>query len=132
MGVYRGRINRASYWLALGGIVLILTVIGMLGAKHGAVSEVLLIFLCVPRLHDIGKSGWFVLIGILVELAGLIIGISFFTLAEVPAILGVPAIIIVGLLIWLGSIPGNPKANRWGEPPAPGLSFTRRSQAPNQ
>jgi uncharacterized membrane protein YhaH (DUF805 family) len=132
MGTYRGRINRASYWLTLGGVVLILAVLRIAGAKHIAVSEVVLIFVCVPRLHDIGKSGWFVLIGIFVELASLIIGLSFFTRAEVPAIFGVAGIIIIGLLIWLGTIRGELNVNQWGEPPAPGLSFKRRSQASNQ
>lgn len=124
-GAYKGRINRAAYWLALGVIILVLAILRNFGSKHAPVSEGVLIFLCAPRLHDIGKSGWFVLIGILVESVAIIIGLSFFTSAEFPAIVGVAALAIFGLLIWLGTIPGDPAANRWGEPPAPGLSFIR-------
>ena len=129
MSAFSGRLNRAGYWLAFGIITLGLVVLQIVGARHAAISEVVLAILCVPRLHDIGRSGWFVLIGIAIEAAGLAIGFAFFPVAQVPAVLGAAMLVIIGLLIWLGTIPGEADANRWGEPPAPGLSFARRTDA---
>jgi len=132
MSAFNGRLNRATYWLALGVIVLVLATLKIVGSKHAAVSEAALVILCVPRLHDIGKSGWYVIVGILIELAGIIIGFAFFPLAQAPAFVGAAVIVVTGLLIWLGAIPGDPRANHWGEPPAPGLSLNRLRRTPEK
>jgi len=126
MKTFRGRINRSWYWLALGLLAVIYLALNLAAYKQVPVSEVALIFLCVPRLHDIGKSGWFVLIGIGTELLGIAIGFAFFSLG---GILGSAALVIVGLLVWLGAIPGDPNPNAWGEPPLPGLQWRRQNRA---
>src|SRR5262245_347068 len=123
MRALRGRTNRALYWVGLCTVALLFTVLNLLSSNPVGVSEAVLIFLCVPRLHDIGKSGWFVLIGVGIELVAMIIGFSFFSLDDARSVIGWGTLIILGLLVWLGTIPGNPGPNAWGEPPAPGLQL---------
>jgi uncharacterized membrane protein YhaH (DUF805 family) len=114
--------NRAMYGLFLGIILLLYVGISLLASKPPSMSEVVLIFLAVPRLHDIGKSGWFVLIGLAVEVAAIAVMVSL-PLEQARGIVGLASLTIVGLMIVLGVIPGSPDSNRWGEPPEPGLSF---------
>ena len=125
MKAFQGRMNRAWYWLGIGAVAVIYLVLILIEARQVPISEVALVFLCVPRLHDIGKSGWLVLIGLAVELLGLIIGFSFFSLEDAQGVIGLAGLLIAGLLAWLGAIPGDPKPNAWGEPPAPGLQIRR-------
>jgi uncharacterized membrane protein YhaH (DUF805 family) len=124
--------NRALYLLTLSLVILLYLTLNFVSSKHGSISEGVLIFLCIPRLHDIGKSGWFVLIGIFIEVIGLVVGFSFFSLEGAKAVEGLAVIIIIGLLIWLGTIPGDPTPNRWGEPPAPGVQFWRGKRLKNE
>lgn len=126
MRALNGRMNRPTYWLSFGIVVLLYVAINFMSDKPIAASEVVFVFLCVPRLHDIGKSGWFVLIGFAVELVGVVVGFSFFALEEAKAVMGLAVLVMVGLAIWLGTMRGEPFANKWGEPPLPGLNFRQR------
>src|ERR1700741_4457841 len=56
----RGRINRATYWLCLTAIAAIFAAILAFTDRRVPYGELVLIVLCVPRLHDIGRSGWWV------------------------------------------------------------------------
>jgi uncharacterized membrane protein YhaH (DUF805 family) len=122
---WSGRINRATYWVCVGLIVALYLLFNLISSKHTAVSEVVLILVCVPRLHDIGKSGWWAGGVFLAEIV--IAVISFATLplklATIP--LGVFVVIVGALMIWLGAIAGDPLANRFGEPPLRGVTLTR-------
>jgi uncharacterized membrane protein YhaH (DUF805 family) len=119
----KSRMNRAMYGLLLGILLLVHVTLSVLGSKSVSVSEVILVFLAVPRLHDIGKSGWFVLVGLAVEVAGIVIGSSL-PLEQAQSVFALTSLVIAGLMIWLGVIPGSPDPNHWGEPPEPGLSRT--------
>jgi uncharacterized membrane protein YhaH (DUF805 family) len=114
MRALSGRMNRAMYWLTLGAVVSLYVIINIVSPKQIGVSEAVLVFLCVPRLHDIGKSGWFVLVGIFLELIGLAIGYSFFSLEGAKIIAGLAIFVIMGLLVWLGTIRGDANSNQWG------------------
>ena len=59
--MFSGRTNRATYWTGIAVILVLMSVIGVATGKPPHIGEVVLIFLGVPRLHDIGKSGWLVL-----------------------------------------------------------------------
>lgn len=80
---FKGRSSRADYWWAVVGNIIISIVLGLIGSLLGSFGSVLVtlislvlavpgIALTVRRLHDIGKSGWFVLI-FLVPLVGVIL-----------------------------------------------------------
>ena len=121
MSFMRGRINRAVYWLIVCVAIAMYVVIDLVARKPTGVSEVVLVFLCVPRLHDIGRSGWLVLWPILFEVGGAIAAFTLLPLATATAAMGVVVLVIATLLIWLGCIPGQPTANKFGDPPTPGL-----------
>jgi uncharacterized membrane protein YhaH (DUF805 family) len=119
----KGRINRATYSTMLGLVIFLYAAFTLMGAKTPGVSEVVLVFLCVPRLHDIGRSGWWVLVLFAIEIISVIAGIALLPADDLMAALGVATMIIVALLIVLGILPGQPRANRWGEPPEPGVQW---------
>jgi uncharacterized membrane protein YhaH (DUF805 family) len=115
--------NRVMFWVSLVIVAAIYIVITVISSKQVGVSEVVLIFVCVPRLHDIGKSGWFALIGVAIEMVGIAVGLAFFPFGQFPVAMGVAGVIILGLIIWLGLARGDPNPNAWGDPPAPGIQF---------
>jgi uncharacterized membrane protein YhaH (DUF805 family) len=118
-----GRINRSSYWLGLLLFVAIFIALGLLTAKPPHVTEVVLVILATPRLHDIGKSGWWAGGVFLAEIAIVVIALVAFQLDTAMAVFGLFALVVMGLLIWLGTVPGDLNPNRYGEPPIPGISM---------
>ena len=122
----RGRINRGEYWLALGIIVAFLIVVSVLGVRPPQVVELMLIFLCVPRLHDLGKSGWWVCIPLAIELVGAVAAFASFSVDEAYVVFGGVMLVVVGCVVVLGLIPGQPNANRFGDPPQSMFAFKER------
>ncbi|MGY1837989.1 MULTISPECIES: DUF805 domain-containing protein [unclassified Modestobacter] len=121
--VSRGRISRRTYWLAYVLPILVLTVLAMsadfafgfsevtsttttatsVSAEFspGIVLPVVWLVLLVPsissnvtRLHDRGHSAWWLLIGLIPLVGGLV------------------------LLVQLGFLPGEERTNDYGPPPA--------------
>lgn len=89
---FEGRSNRGEYWWAFLAIILIsigLTVIdamlgiGLLGLIFSLATLVPGIAIGIRRLHDIDKSGWFLLIG-LIPLIGALVLIYFFIQKPTP------------------------------------------------
>jgi uncharacterized membrane protein YhaH (DUF805 family) len=115
-----GRVNRACYWLGLAMTISTLVAINMLSSEPVRISEAILAIFCVPRLHDIGRSGWWLLAPLALEVGG---GIASAVYLPPETMEAAPALVIVGFLIWLGAVPGEVKANRFGDPPPPGLQF---------
>jgi len=115
--------------MAIGLIAILYLVFNSMGGKHVAVSEVVLIFICVPRLHDIGKSGWWAAAFFLLEIIVAVVAFSTLSLDAAKTVLGLFVLVVVGFLIWLGSVPGQPEPNSFGEPPAPGIQLKARSKS---
>ncbi len=96
---FSGRARRYEYWMfCLANIIIgfVLGLIPFVGATlSGLYSVVVLIpslALCVRRLHDIGKSGWYYLITL------------------------IPVVGIILVLIWFCT-DSDAQPNRWGESP---------------
>lgn len=128
MAMLQGRMNRAMYWLCVAIIAALYFAMNFVFQKHTPISEVVLIFLCVPRLHDIGRSGWFALIPIALEIGAAVAAFSSLPQETALTVMGIIVLIIGGLIIWLGCIPGDPSTNRFGEAPTPGLEFKRANR----
>ncbi len=108
---FKGRASRAEYWLFYAFVsfaVMIISVIGtvlavvsqMLGTAVLALLGLACLALIIPglavavrRLHDINKSGWFILIGFIPVVGALV-------------------------LLYLFVLGGDKQANRFGEVPA--------------
>ena len=130
--LYRGRFGRGMYWFLLGVIasmylwVWMYLSINLLDAPYG--NGLILLTLCVPRLHDMGKSGWFVLFAGVPVLFAAMIG-PYFSLEGQNTVALLMLSAIAGFVILLGVVPGDPKPNRWGSPPDLGLAFRRSLHA---
>ncbi len=88
---FTGRARRQEYWMYMLVVVIIEVALVILGAILGSISGVLAtvmsiisglfglailvpsLALCVRRLHDIGKSGWWVLISLVPAVGGIIL-----------------------------------------------------------
>lgn len=130
---YRGRINRAKYWIAIGIYFAVSLGLGGLGmglarttGVNLAVSVIaVVIYLSmtysgfvvgIKRLHDRNKSGWWLLVFYL--LPGVLSGMS---MADVSGLGDVFSLISGALSIWtlieLGILRGTIGANRYGPDP---------------
>jgi uncharacterized membrane protein YhaH (DUF805 family) len=135
----QGRSSRKEYWI---GVALLLIVgiglaYGDVGGASGA-TTFLWILVWNRRLHDIGQSGWIILIplGLLIvcAAAGLVLGgdelVSAFEysqkgsgpVSERGAALFVGLVLVLlaiqfGFTIWLGVKKGEPGENRFGPVP---------------
>ncbi len=82
---FNGRSSRSEYWWAYLGIMLIFFVIGLVSGLLGetvgsAVIGIAYLAILIPsiaiavrRLHDVDKSGWFLLIALIPLIGGLIL-----------------------------------------------------------
>ena len=87
---FNGRSRRKEYWMFILGVVIVAIVLGiiegamgmsgMVGGVYGPLTTLLLLGVLIPgiavqvrRFHDQDKSGWFVLLGLIPLLGGLIV-----------------------------------------------------------
>lgn len=119
----QGRYGRGEFWGVTIVLVLASLLLGGVAAVGPAVLKVVAglsnIFVVVAsvnnatkRLHDHGRSGWWQL------LPGFFLGVGQVMAEETGNLLGV-ALTLVGALIWLvwlGFMPGQKTANRFGPP----------------
>jgi uncharacterized membrane protein YhaH (DUF805 family) len=124
----RGRMNRATYWLCLAVILAVVAVMSLFGIRPPRVGEAMLILMCVPRLHDLGKSGWWVLIPFGIELVAILVGIEVVPAGEAYVAFSGALFAIAGFILLLGLIRGEPQPNRFGEPPKSPFAFRERAK----
>lgn len=133
----RGRSGRGRFWAVIGGYWLALIAVGALVAIASPVlGEVIVMVIALPviiavmvvgilnsvkRLHDLGRSGWWLL---LIMAIYLVISLP----AEVGRAKGDPDLLAAGALIQLlftlfylgllGGLPSQKRSNRFGDPAA--------------
>lgn len=134
---FKGRARRSEYWWAQLGFVIIMLLLswipvaGQLVALYISIASYALGF---RRLHDTGRSGWWIgaplivgciLLGILVATAGLsflegdtrqVANMGMGVMALL--IIGYLALMIVGIVIFVFTLfDSHPEANKYGESP---------------
>lgn len=124
LGPFRGRINRATYAVFLGVYVVVFA--AAIAVQFRIPGEVLLTFICVPRLHDLGRSGWWFGLAILLELVVVIAGLALLNMPGISAFAGLVALAAPAMV--LAFIPGQHAANRFGSAPPPGVSISRSAR----
>lgn len=118
------RMNRATFGLML-ALLVVASAVMINTMKRPPGAEVILLFLLVPRLHDIGWSGWWALLLLVGEFGAIAFG-SFAGGADgILIAVGLFVIATVVCLILLSFIPGQPETNRWGDPLPPGIHWKR-------
>lgn len=131
---FSGRANRTEFWtFFLGGLFVssILNVLAsqpFIGFFAALTSAAWWIVTLVPtwtvafrRLHDAGRSGWWITAPLIVMCALFILFpislfFSFFTFVALGPVCFITGVLFVIVLIFC-ALPGERKANRWGEPP---------------
>jgi uncharacterized membrane protein YhaH (DUF805 family) len=132
---FSGRINRAKYWLAVliyFAIYIVLAAFGYVtddSAIYQAINGMLniVIFISslavgVKRLHDRGKSGWYLVLfyivpGVLVT-AGIVVGTVMEESIVIASVLGLAAFVVgVWAFVELGCLRGTIGANQYGPDP---------------
>ena len=141
-----GRIGQKDYWIGL----LILFAVWVLSPVLHILAPLVWVALFYPwvcvaakRLHDFGKSGWLVLVPVVVGIVALTLGVIFGgvslfsagyvafndgfepstwavllgALGVMLAFLCIAAVVKLVFLLWVGLSAGDPAANRYGPPP---------------
>jgi len=142
-----GRIGQRDYWLGV-LILIVLWVLSHLAHIFAPLIWLLLLWpwVCViaKRLHDFGKSGWMILIPVVIGCIAVIGAIVAGGVGVIAAIfaaatdggsdavnwmsalgalgvalvfLGVAAVVKIIFLIWVGAVRGDAGDNRYGPPP---------------
>lgn len=135
-----GRIGRQAFWigwLMLLGAHVVAGWIPLIGQVIALAAIFAWVCLCAKRLHDMGRSGWWQLLPIvlgpvLIVGSALSVGIGatlahltngdadWAALAGVGGLfvsLAIAFVAVVGFTLWLGITEGQPGENRYGEPP---------------
>jgi uncharacterized membrane protein YhaH (DUF805 family) len=123
MKAFSGRVNRATYWAQICLFSFLYAIFSALLKQGVHLQEVVLAFVCVPRLHDIEKSGWAFLAGAAVELIGAIASVTVLPVDNQYVGLGITTIFVTCLVVWLGIIPGEAEPNRFGAAPPSGVAI---------
>ena len=123
MRLFNYRMNRATFALLLTALVFAYVVmVNTMERVPGA--EALVALIAIPRLHDIGRSGWWLLTLFAGEIAAVAIGWQGGTEGILIAG-GLYVLFALLVLIVLAAIPGEREPNRWGDPPPGGINFQR-------
>ena len=133
-----GRIGRQVFWigwLMLLGAHVVAGWIPLVGQVIGLIAVFAWVCLCTKRLHDMGRSGWWQLLPILLgpvliigsalsigigAILGEITNTDWAALAGVGGLLvsvAIAFIAVAAFTLWVGVAEGQPGENRYGEPP---------------
>lgn len=112
-GWFEGRANRNEYWLwAAPNLVIGLALAAVVSPLFAYVQSVIFTCIWIRRLHDLGRTGWWVAaINVavnLVTLGGQLSGAALVT--------GLGALLYVGAVAVMGIVPGQPRENEYGPP----------------
>ena len=118
------RANRITYAVHLAIFVAMVVVLLNIWGKPGP-TEVIAAFIVIPRLHDIGRSGWWYAPLVVGEILVAVLGYNLGGLDGVLIAAGIYMLLVLALLAVLALIPGQPFPNRWGNPPPPGIGWKR-------
>ena len=118
---FNGRASRAVFWQYILVYVVIVVLLGILGLRllENLVGLALLLpslGVSVRRLHDIGKSGWLLL---LPAVPWFLLGAFIFVFWPLAAVAGLAGLICTGYLIYLYAQPGVAGSNEFGPAPDP-------------
>ena len=123
----QGRITRAPFWFGILVVIAASVALNLIPGPVGHLVGFVLLWpqVCinVKRLHDMGRTGWLLLIPAAITLTCLAVGFIMGSGMEAPpprpapGPLAIAALVSLGFLLWVGLTPGQSAANRFGEAP---------------
>lgn len=130
-----GRTGRKDFWLGAAALIGAGLVGGLIPLVGPLVSLALIVpwtCLTAKRLHDIGRSGWLVLVAVVPSvISGAMalftalatanvaaLGLAFAGAGVTLMVSTVALLVSLGFLLWVGLKPGEPAANAYGPAPA--------------
>ncbi|WP_448664995.1 DUF805 domain-containing protein [Sphingomonas sp. CJ20] len=117
-----GRIGRGEFWAFAAGFAVIgALLLWLVDIEPAGFAGAAVVSAVVPRLHDLGRTGWWAALPLGCAAIVLILG----SLWIVPRPVVLAAFVVLGsaFLAWLvvlGILPGQPGRNRFGPPPRSG------------
>lgn len=109
-----GRMGRRRYWTWMAIILLGSVVFAAMGrAMVGALATTLWLGAAIPRLHDIGRSGWWAA-GVLVFIGSAVAAAATVGPLMVACMAFLGVVLELVLIVWLGVAEPEPGRNRWG------------------
>lgn len=113
---------------------MVLGLIPVIGQLIGLLMLYLWVCLGAKRLHDMGKSGWLMIVPFALQLVGMILAFMSVGGAMMAGAVGGDSAVAAGVmggglvvmlcglaslafLIWIGATPGQSEANQYGPPP---------------
>jgi len=135
-----GRIGRQAFWigwLMLLGVQVVAGWVPLIGQVIGLIAVFAWVCLCTKRLHDMGRSGWWQLLPMVlgpVLIIGSALSIGFSAIfgeitnidTDWAALAGVGGLVVsvaiaffslAAFTLWVGVSEGQVGENRYGEPP---------------
>jgi uncharacterized membrane protein YhaH (DUF805 family) len=116
---FNGRASRSVFWQYILVYVVIAVLLALLGLRLVVNLIHLALFLptlavCVRRLHDLGKSGWLVLLPLI---PGALLAAFIFIFWPLAMVAGFAGLICTGYLIYLYAQPSAAGSNQFGPEP---------------
>jgi uncharacterized membrane protein YhaH (DUF805 family) len=116
LALFGGRMGRRRYWAWVGAVIVGSTVLAAATrAQAGGLATATWLCAGVPRLHDLGRSGWWAA-GVLAFIAGALAAATLVGPLMVAAMSYLSVLLELALVIWLGLADPDPCENRWGRP----------------
>ena len=123
----QGRIGRAAFWIGFALVMVLSVALNLIPGVIGHLLGFVLLWpqVCInaKRLHDMGRTGWLLLIPAGVSAACLLLSFVLGSGAEAaPRPQAMAPLVVAGLcglafLIWVGLARGTPGPNRFGAKP---------------
>ena len=122
----QGRITRAPFWFGIMVIIIASLALRLIPVPIVRLLSLALLWpqICVnaKRLHDMGRTGWLMLVPYVVSVACVVVGFVMnagggFPPRPAVAPLALAGLVSLGFLFWLGLTPSQAGANRFGEAP---------------
>lgn len=108
-----GRMGRRRYWTWTALILVGSVVLAGLGrATVGVLATILWLCVAIPRLHDIGRSGWWAT-GVLVFIGSAVAAATTVGPLMVACMAFLGVVLELVLIVWLGVAEPEPGHNRW-------------------
>ena len=116
------RLNRASFWVLFIPANFAPHVLEAIGIAS-LLGWIPLAAVCLGRLHDVGLTGRWVLIPLILQIVCTLLVFAYIPEHQWSTGLYAISAATILALLWLGSEPGEPISNAWGGPQGAGLSF---------